>query len=298
MSPLAPLAPLDRPGYRLYVARALPTLSPKAVVLLIHGYGEHSGSYAHVIDAYTHAGYAVYTLDHRGHGQSTGTRGLVMPIPTLAEDAAAVLAQARADYPGLPVFVYGHSLGALVSLQLCLAHQRSLAGLVISGVPLALESGMPKPVESLLRALSKVAPNLAIVPERVGPEVLCSNPDALRRLSADSLRYHGRTRLGTANALLNGVADVRSRLGELTLPILAVHGAVDTLCPPDGTRIAMAGVRSADKTARFYDDMKHEPHNELEGARVLADILAWLADHIPPAAPNQELNTVQHQAAF
>ena len=62
---------------QLVYASFIPDTNPKAAVALVHGIGEHMGRYSHVVEVLVQRGYAVYSIDHRGHGESQGRRALV-----------------------------------------------------------------------------------------------------------------------------------------------------------------------------------------------------------------------------
>ena len=89
--------------------------SPKAIVLIAHGLAEHSGRYPHVAEALTQAGYAVFAVDHAGHGQSPGKRGGVYDFNILIEGMLELDRHARVALPGLPVTLLGHSMGGLIA---------------------------------------------------------------------------------------------------------------------------------------------------------------------------------------
>ncbi len=129
---------------------------PKAVVVVAHGFGEHSGRYQNLVDALVPSGYAIYAPDHRGHGRSEGHRALIDKHTYLLDDLDRVFARAATDYPGLPVFLLGHSMGGNIALASALAHQDRLAGLILSG-PAVTTHGIPKALQTLARTLGKIA---------------------------------------------------------------------------------------------------------------------------------------------
>jgi alpha-beta hydrolase superfamily lysophospholipase len=109
--------------------------TPKAVVVLVHGLGEHINRYQHVADAFVKAGYAMQAFDLRGHGKSAGQRGHTPTYESLMDDIADFIADAQKRYPDLPVFFYGHSMGGnhvinydLRSLQLLFVTFKSWDG--------------------------------------------------------------------------------------------------------------------------------------------------------------------------
>jgi acylglycerol lipase len=279
---LPPALPrLVRDGLQLYTQRTLPDGPRRGVVLLVHGYAEYSGWYDHVVAALVAAGYAVYTLDHRGHGRSEGPRALVRSIAALADDLFVYLTDIRAAHPDEPIFVYGHSMGALISVTLILRHpelNESLSGLIASGVPLTLDESA-SPVQLVMgRILSRLAPTF-IAPGTPRLKNMLSHDDAHEdAVKRDPLRYQGGVQAGTGIALIDGGRWAREHLDRLRLPLLTYCGAEDRLVPTSGTDVLFDGAASADKTRVQYDGMRHECHNEIDKARVLREVIAWIDD--------------------
>ncbi len=102
----------------------------KAVVCLVHGIGEHSGRYAHVAEAFCRQDYALFAPDMRGHGLSEGLKGHLPASETILNDVDVYLSEAAKRYPGIPVFLYGHSLGGIFVLYYGLKKPGSLAGVI------------------------------------------------------------------------------------------------------------------------------------------------------------------------
>src|SRR3972149_6014566 len=120
-------------GLKLHTERWLPDGDVKAVVLIVHGYDEHIGRYAHVAAALGKHHHAVYGMDHRGHGQSEGPRVYADRFSRLVDDLKQYFDTVQAEQPGKKIFFYGHSLGSLVELSFALQYPTALAGLMTSG---------------------------------------------------------------------------------------------------------------------------------------------------------------------
>ena len=116
---------------------------PRAVVVISHGLGEHSGRYGNVVEELVPRGYHVYALDHRGHGHSGGPRAYTDRMANVVADLDALVVLAESRESGLPVFLLGHSLGGCIALEYALGHHERLRGLALSGPVAALESASP-----------------------------------------------------------------------------------------------------------------------------------------------------------
>lgn len=263
-----------RNGLTLHTLNQQPDGPTKAVVLLVHGIGEHSGRYTHVLAHLAENGYAVYAIDHRGHGRSEGLRFYLPSFDLAVDDLALYLDQIEAAHPSQKVFVYGHSMGALIGLLFVLRHQDRLAGFVSSGTPLTVGSGVPKLVVQLAQILAQIAPKARVI--MLADNALSRDPAVEDALKADPLVNQGRQRIGTVAELVNQAQVARSQLDQLHIPLLVLHGGGDKITPPSGSDFLYTQARSTDKTIQIYPGLYHELHNEPEKTEILADIVAWM----------------------
>jgi acylglycerol lipase len=239
--------------------------APERIVVLVHGYAEHAGRYDPVADALVADGATVAAPDHVGHGRTGGERGLIPDFDEVVRDVRAVCERERAEQPGLPVVLVGHSMGGGIAARCAQEWGHELAALVLSGPVLsAWSSG---------RALLALDP----IPETpLDPEALSRDPEVGRVYAADPLVYRGpfrRDMLLAWQRLLDALAEGRP-LGSL--PTLWLHGADDPLVPLADTRtgIERLGLHSAEE--RVYPGARHEVFNEMNRDEVLADLVAFV----------------------
>jgi len=266
-------------GTNIYTESWLPDASPKAVVIIVHGLGEHIGRYSHVAPKLVDAGYAVYGLDHHGHGKSGGDpRTYFDTFDQPINDLKQYLDSIKTAQPGRKIFMYGHSLGSLITLVFALKYQKELAGLVISGSTLAVETTQPAIMVTLAGILDKIAPKFAVTPPV--PSTTLSRDEAVTKAyDTDPLVEHGNVRVRMGHQILSNSRTVKAHVSELKLPLLIFHGADDKLTPPPGSQILYDNVGSSDKTLKFYDKLRHETHNEPEQGMVIDNIIQWLNAH-------------------
>ena len=265
-------------GLTLYYQAWRPAAPPpRASVVVVHGFGEHAGRYRHVAERLARRGYAVYAPDHRGHGRSPGPRGHINSWAEFREDVRAMVRLVREREAELPVFLLGHSMGGLIVLEYALHHPETLHGVVASG-PLLGTPGVSRVLRVMGRAASRVLPRLSM-DTRVDPLVLSRDPATLLELAADPL-VHGRAsaRLGTEIAAATQWTLAHAH--ELRAPLLLMHGLADRLTPPEGTRLFFERVTYPDKELLLYDGGYHEPFNDIERDRALADVEGWLERHL------------------
>ena len=260
----------------LYWQGWLPAGPATGVVLLCHGLGEHSGRYANVVDALVPDGWAVYGLDHRGHGLSGGRRAHLDAYADWLADYHTFRRAVVARHPGLPVFLLGHSMGGQIALAYALDHQDDLRGLVLSAPALA-SNAVPKQVVPLLMGLSRIAPTLR--PAGIDGTKVSKDPAVIAAYQADPLVYQGNPTLGLSAALFRQFGPLVERSRGLRIPLLLQHGSADVLADPAGTRALEAAHGSPDATVRWYEGLWHEIYNEPERDVPLSDLREWLAAH-------------------
>ncbi len=263
-------------GGEIYWQAWLPD-APSAVVLLCHGYGEHSGRYAHVAARLNDAAYAVYAVDHRGHGKSDGTPGNVDSFGQVRADVARLRELAGQRHPHVPFFLLGHSLGGLIALDYVIdGGEDGLAGLLLSGA--AVDPSVGTPLEKAIAPiLSRLLPNLPV--SFLDPNTVSRDPAVVAAYVSDPLNYHGKVRARSGAESLAAISRVQRALPTLTLPTLVMHGTEDRLAAPAGSQMVIDKIGTEDLTVRFYDGLFHEIFNEPEQATVLDDVVAWLDKH-------------------
>ena len=267
-----------RDGLTLYTEYTLPSGDPKAAVLVVHGYGEHSGRYQHVIARLVSGGYAAYALDHRGHGKSGGERAYCDYMDQFVEDLRLTFDRMKAAQTGKKHFIVGHSMGALISLAFTERYQSEIDALVISGAPVNADANVPPVMVSVGKVLNRVAPKMHLL-DTNKPGILSRDPQIDIAWANDPLTNKKPMRVRLGIEMNNMAQQVRAHLSELTLPILILHGEEDKLISPTGSQVAYDLVSSKDKTLKFYPHMRHEIMNEIGKEVVLDEIVAWLDRH-------------------
>lgn len=255
----------------------LPDTDARAVVVIVHGLGEHGGRYDHVGHRLATARFACYAADHVGHGHSDGRRANIERMARVVDDLADFIGFATTHTPGVPVFLLGHSLGGLIALQYATGEPVELAGLVLSGA--AVQPGVGSPLlRGAARLLSVVTPNLGVL--TLPPEYLSRDPDVVASYRADPLVHLRKIPARTGAEILAATQALPDRLARLRIPVLILHGGQDRMTTPEGSRMVHQRVAARDRTLRIYDGLYHEIFNEPERDEVLDDIIGWLAEHI------------------
>jgi acylglycerol lipase len=265
-------------GLRLFTQAWLPDGTPRAVVVLAHGAGEHSARYAHVGERFMREGFALHALDHRGHGRSEGHRALIDRIANAVADLDQLVAQAAERHPGVPLYLLGHSMGGCVGISYTLSHQERLDGLVLSAPLAALEAASPV-TRVAGKLLSRIAPRLGLF--CVDPERVSRDPEVVRAYAEDPLVHHGKLPARTIGELASAVASFPARVPAIELPLLVMHGSADRIVPVAASLMVHDGALSKDKRLELYDGLYHEILNEPEQDQVMDDVVGWVQERAP-----------------
>ena len=268
-------------GRRIFWQAWLPPGPCRGVVVISHGAGEHSGRYLHVADRLTREGYAVYALDHRGHGHSAGPRALIDRMDNAVADLDWLVLHARNEHGAqarseIPLFLLGHSMGGTISLCYAMRHQDRLDGLALSAPLAALEAASPV-VRVAAKLLSALTPRLPVI--AVDSSLVSRDPAVVAAYDADPLVHHGKLPARTVAELADAVASFPAGVAGITVPTLILYGTADGLCPPAGSVMVGQRIGAADRTVKSYPGLYHEILNEPEQEQVMDDLCAWLAAH-------------------
>ena len=261
----------------LYYQSWQPETETKAVLAVVHGFGEHSGRYMNVVNKLVPMGFAVYGFDHRGHGKSPGARGHILHWREFIEDVHSFLEVVRNEQKEKPLFIMGHSLGGLIVLNYVISNPEGLKGVIASG-PLLSQPGISPVLLMLSKIMSKIWPGFSI-DTKLDVNSISRDPEVIKAYEQDPLVHSmASARLGTE--ISAATEWTQAHAGKMNLPLLIVHGGADSLVEPEGSARFFEQVTFEDKERIVYPDGRHESHNDIEKEKVLQDISAWLEKHI------------------
>lgn len=249
-------------------------------MVIVHGMGEHSDRYARLVAGLTRRGFGVYGFDLRGHGRSGGRRGHVEAWNDYLLDLGVFLRLVRELQPGLPLFLYSHSMGSQITLPyVAESGGQGLAGAIVSGTAAQVNTASKGHLVLLARVMAVLAPRLPIGLD-VEPEKLSRDPAAIAANRADRLTLRAFTAHWGVE-FLAAPARLRAAAAKIRLPILFLHGGADPLVMLAGAQAFFEQVPAADKRLIVYPGGMHEPHNDLCADQVAADVADWLTAHLP-----------------
>lgn len=260
-----------------------PVESPRAIVQIEHGLGDHAGRYVHVAEALNSAGYSVYVPDQRGHGR-TGVKQFGGDLSKLGKLGPGGLRAAVADMtqmtevirkenPTAPIVFLGHSMGSLMGQILINTHAADYAAVVFSG------SAYRQPGSMNAGKLNKKFEN----PGGTGHEWLSRDPAVWKSFKEDPWTFEADT------LKLYGIADGLRLFGKpakdmAQVPILLILGDDDPLGgKPSALKLAESYIERAgqvDVTVGIYPEARHEIFNETNKEQVIDDMISWISERV------------------
>lgn len=252
--------------------------TPRAVVLIVHGLGEHAWRHNPLACMLNEWGFAVRAYDQRGHGDSTGKPGSLPNRHTLQEDLADVLASTRAIHRHLPVVLMGHGMGGLVAALHTLdttaddPQQMPVDALVLSSPTLQLGLGALQ--RALLAMLPPVFPDVTLS-SGLDPRLLSRDHSVVQDYQQDP-RVHNRMSPRLVRFMARGGERVRAAAPTWRVPTLLVYAGTDGLVDPKGSHRFASTAPPQVVTALHFAEAGHELFNELNRFEVLNDLRGWL----------------------
>jgi alpha-beta hydrolase superfamily lysophospholipase len=262
----------------IYYQGWLPEGEARAVLLIVHGLGEHCGRYMNVVNHFVPLRYAVYGLDHIGHGKSGGEREFVERFSDFTDTLLLYYAMVSEWQPGLPIYLLGHSLGGAIATYHLLDRQQDFEGAILSAPAVEIGKGVSQITILMSRLLAKVAPKMGLV--TLDPSGISKDPQVVEDYVNDPLVFHDKTPARLGAELLGAMMRITDEAGKLTLPLIIVQGGADSMIEPSGAQMLYDKASSEDKTIRIYEGLYHEVFNEPEREMVLKDVEDWLESRV------------------
>lgn len=260
---------------KLFVREWLPEKVPLAVILHIHGLGEHSGRMDHWAERFVEENIGFISYDQLGHGKSDGKKGSPKHSKKLVRDCKMMVGILRDEYPDIPVILYGHSMGGNVAINYVISSTKTVDALIATSPWLKLTDQPSKSLIKILQILVKIAPGLTIHNGL--------NHNDLSRVEANVEKYtkdplvHGKISIGLALSLYEGGLNALRNVYKINCPFLLIHGTADKICSPKASEEYV--MNTSDRThLKLWEDAYHELHNDTEHQEVFEYIIKWLKE--------------------
>lgn len=264
-------------GLNIFMRSWRPEGTPRGVTVLIHGFNAHSGYMTWPAERFAADGFAAYALDLRGRGKSEGERFYVERFSDWLGDVDKLVEIARAENPGVPVYVLGHSAGGVIASSYVFEHQDKIAGLICESF--AFDVGLPDAAALLIKGISHIAPHLHLY--TLKNEIFSRDPAVVAAMNSDPLIANEKQPAETAAELIKAAERLNENMPRFTVPAFIIHGTDDKATRPEGSQYFYDNVGSKDKTLKLYEGGYHDLLNDIDKEIVMADILAWVNERIP-----------------
>lgn len=265
-------------GVQLYSQFWMPEVSPRAILAIIHGVGEHCGRYMNVVDHMVSNQVAVCGYDNRGHGKSPGQRGHIDSWLEYRIDLRNFLTMIKEHQSGCSIFLMGHSMGALIVLEFILSGAEKFSGVILSGTPIDPVAVTKPHLVLLAQILSRVFPRFTVNID-LDRNALSRIPSVVKAYEEDPLT-HSTVSVRWGTEALSALNLVKMQVGNINIPILMIHGEADRLNLAKGAKKFFDQIQHKDKEYIGYPASYHEVYNDLDYEKMLGDLLNWIIRHM------------------
>lgn len=265
-------------GLNLFEQRWQPANAPKAVIVIIHGYAEHSGRYAHVAEYLANHGYAVETFDLRSHGQSEGKNTFIRSFDEFLSDVDVFVKRVKERHPNQKLFLLGHSMGGTITTLFAITRKPDVKGIILSGATLKLSDEISPFLVRVSAIIGKLAPKLKTI--KIDSSAISRDPEIVKKYDNDPLVYRGGIPARTGAEFNRAIKLIQQQMELITFPLLILSGTADRLSDPAGSQQLYERAQSRDKTLKLYDGFYHEILNEIGKEKVLGDIVKWINERL------------------
>lgn len=263
---------------KLFCKSWQPAGSPKAVLFIVHGHGEHLGRYEDLASIFIDNQIAVLAFDHRGHGKSGGKRGHANSIEQFVEDVELALMQCRSQFLEIPIFLYGHSMGGqIVASYLDKVKSKEIKGAIISSAWFRLVSPPPAWQVKLIQKLVLLMPRLTLS-NRLDPSYISSVPAEVEMYKKDPM-IHDKISFALFDTLYHNGLRLTNHAQKVKIPVLVCHGDKDQITSMLGSEqyASKVGPKSEFK---IWPGAFHESHHDYDKEKVMQFYVDWVLARI------------------
>lgn len=266
-------------GLKLYLQAWMPE-NPKAGMLLVHGLGEHSGRYGHLVDKLNKLGVAVFTFDGRGHGKSAEGKPTAYfdSYEDYLKDIDALFGKVKTYLPGLPSFLYGHSMGGGLVAAYVLKYKPQAAGVILSSPAIKEAEGTSPILIAISGLVNRFFPKLKVL--KLDIASVSRIPEEVEKYKKDPLIYQENIPARTGYELYQMMQFIQNNAESFDCPFLLIHGDADRLTNPKGSELLAKKAKSAEKTFQVFPGGYHELINDSDREEVMKAIEDWVGRRV------------------
>ena len=260
--------------------KALLTQQPHAVLIAIHGWSVHSEQHTKLFASLENKNMALFALDLRGHGKSSGQRGHINKWSNYLDDVYSIYKIASTKYPTTPIFIFGHSMGGLIAARFVQEYRNEqyLTGVILSAAMFKLALQVSKIKTTLGKIMSSIIPCLSLS-QKLDPKTLTKDENGQVTFKEDPL-VHNRVSARWYTESLKAMDIAINQANIIMCKTLTLHGDADTVNSIEGSKMFHTNLQNKDKQLNIYPGYYHNLCEEVGGDKVILDICEWLSKHI------------------
>ncbi|MFQ5454560.1 MAG: alpha/beta hydrolase [Candidatus Zixiibacteriota bacterium] len=265
---------------KLYYQAWKNEIEDKGTVIISHGFGEHSGRHSNLAVQLVTAGFSVYALDHRGHGNSGGKQNYVKRFTDYLSDLELFTKLVREKEPTGSYHLYGHSMGSIIANNYLGLYQdqKYFRSSVLTGTGSAPGPAIGKGVQVVSKIIGKILPSLSVA-SGLDPEFISHDPDVVKAYIDDPLVHYKKITARLASELLAYTKNMNKAAQNVKVPTMIAVGSEDEAFHPKSWPILLENLGTDDKELKVYENMRHEICNEVEKEKPIQDIVSWILTH-------------------
>ena len=247
---------------------------PLAVMIIIHGFGEHSGRYENMAKHITKNNISVITFDLRGHGRATGPKGVCNDYNLMTNDITEVIEMSQNINSKLPHFIYGHSMGGGLALHNGLFKTDVIRGYLVSAPLLRPTKPINAVMKTLVKFMNYIHPNGALSNKIKGDQISTINKEQAN-YENDPLN-HSRLGTGLAIAMIEMGEKILSHRQGWTKDLCMWHSKIDKLTDYAATEKFASNAKNTNFIP--LDSVEHETHNDTSRQKIYKLIISFIKD--------------------
>lgn len=249
-------------------------VGPKAVIILVHGMGGYSGRFFEFGPILAKSGFQVYAIEQKGHGESPSIKGHVVNFKLYTSDLKALVKHAAQQHPGKKIFVFGESMGGLITLDFSIHDQNLINGIIL--VSPLVKDILPMPLKKKAEILkAAIFDPMGFFPAGFNAEMFTRDPVMAKRINSDELEVRNFTAKFFLS-ILKAMTFINLKPGTLKLPVLMLLSGKDTMVSAEAAEKYFKKIRSKDKELKWYPEMYHALYIDKDREIVYKDILDWM----------------------
>jgi alpha-beta hydrolase superfamily lysophospholipase len=254
------------------------TVSPKAIIILVHGMGGYSGRFFEMGPYLAKSGFQIYAIEQKGHGESPSIKGHINNFKLYTADLRSLVLLARSQDPGKKIFIFGESMGGLITLDFSIHYQKMVNGIIL--VSPAVKDKLPMTLGKKVNIFfSSIFKPMTYFGSDFDAAMFTRDTVMAKRIDNDPLEVRSFT-AKFYQAILRSMIYVNLMARRIKLPILMLLAGKDTMVSAEAGEQYFKKIRSKDKELKWYPDMFHALYVDKDRETVFKDIVNWLTNHL------------------